>query len=391
MELVYFIAGFICASALFSVVLIIKTLLKDKFRNNTTAELDKEKLQTIIKNEFVILANEIINKEQENLRKQNREVLEEKISPLTQQLYEFREKVENFNIAGERNTTKIVEQIAHLEKNNKTIEQETKNLVDALTKNQNIKGYYGENLIDTILQDAGMVDGIHYKKQYVTTALNLKDNEVHQIRPDFVINLPNNHHLIIDSKVTLTSYMDYIGDSSKINEFKAEIKKRISDLSNKNYQNADGLCQPDFVLMYIPIEPAVSLLYQDTEIIKYAYDSNIVLVGTASLLTVIRMVNQLISQEKQQKNLNQIVATGTNLYNTFVQLCEELLSIQKKLQELDKQFNTTINRFKRNSKNTPGLFSQVEKLKEYGLNTNKKIPNSLLSDELYETKELMND
>ena len=208
-------------------------------KNNTSAkeELIKlrakietsENLQEIIKRDFVQLANETIKNEQEDLRKQNREALEEKILPLTKELGEFKEKVEHFNLKGVENTTKIVEQITNLEKNNKVIEQEAKNLVEALTKNQNTKGSYGENLLDTILQSCGMQEGIHYSKQFVTKSTNLKDEEIHTIRPDVVINLPNNRHLIIDSKVTLTSYLDYIEDNSKLNEFKSEVKKRITD------------------------------------------------------------------------------------------------------------------------------------------------------------------
>ena len=108
------------------------------------------------------------------MRKQNRETLEEKILPLTKELGEFKAKVERFNLAGVENTTKIVEQIGNLEKNNKIIEQEAKNLVEALTRNQNVKGSYGEDLLDTILQSCGMVEGIHYAKQMVTTSSNLE-------------------------------------------------------------------------------------------------------------------------------------------------------------------------------------------------------------------------
>ena len=178
-----------------------------------------ESLQEIIKRDFVQIANETIKNEQEDLRKQNRETLEEKLLPLTKELGEFKEKVEHFNLKGVENTTKIVEQIGNLEKNNKVIEQEAKNLVEALTKNQNTKGSYGENLLDTILQTCGMQEGVHYTKQFVTTSANLKDDELHIVRPDIVINLPDNRHLIIDSKVTLTSYLEYIEDKSKLNEF----------------------------------------------------------------------------------------------------------------------------------------------------------------------------
>lgn len=337
-----------------------------------------ENLQEIIKRDFVQLANETIKKEQEDLRKQNRESLEEKILPLTKELGEFKAKVEHFNLKGVENTTKIVEQISNLEKNNKIIEQEAKNLVEALTKNQNTKGSFGENLLDTILQSCGMQEGIHYSKQFVTKSTNLKDEELHTVRPDVVIYLPENRHLIIDSKVTLTSYLEYIDDNSKLNLFKTEVKKRISDLANKNYQNAGDLSQPDFVLMYMPIESSVNLLYEDQELIQLAYKSNIIIVGTASLLTTIRLVNQLFSQQKQAESVQQIVNAGSNLYETFVQFCDDLVDLQKKMNDVSSKFTTTINRFKRNSKSKPSLFSQVNALKDYGINSLKEIPQAFL-------------
>lgn len=377
--------SFITGSTLTALILYLyfsnktNTLKENYISLKSKAEIS-ENLQEIIKRDFVQLANETIKNEQEDLRKQNRESLEEKIAPLTKELDDFKQKVELFNLKGVENTTKIVEQISNLEKNNKVIEQEAKNLVEALTKNQNIKGAYGEEILDTILESCGMQNGIHYTKQYITKSTNLKDEESHRIRPDVVINLPNKRHLIIDSKVTLSSYLDYIEDSSKINEFKNEVKKRIVDLANKNYQSADELYQPDFVLMYMPIESSVNLLYQDSDLIMQAYKNNIIIVGTSSLLTTIRLVHQLLAQQKQAESVQQIVTAGTNLYETFVQFCEDLIDVEKKMNDVSAKLKTTINRFKRPSKNKPSLFSQVNELKNYGINSVKEIPTNLLEE-----------
>jgi len=374
-----FILGAILASGVTYILYSKKILsLKEEIITLNAKNKSAEELQEIIKRDFVQLANETIKNEQEDLRKQNRETLEEKILPLTKELGEFKAKVERFNLAGVENTTKIVEQIGNLEKNNKIIEQEAKNLVEALTKNQNVKGSYGEDLLDTILQSCGMVEGIHYDKQLVTTSANLRDNEEHIVRPDVVINLPNNHHLIIDSKVTLTSYLDYVKDNTKLKEFKNEVKKRIVDLANKNYQSAGDLSQPDFVLMYMPVETSVNLLYEDYDLINSAYKANIIIVGTSSLLATIRLVNQLMAQQKQKESINQIVNAGTNLYETFVQFCEDLIDVQKRFEDVNKKLNTTINRFRRGNKNKPSLFSQVEALRDYGISTSKEIPEKLL-------------
>lgn len=330
------------------------------------------KIRNIISKDFARLANETIKTEQEDLRKQNREALEEKILPLARQINDFKDKVEKFNLSGVENTTKIIEQIASLEKNNKSVEQEAKNLTEALTRNQNIKGAYGEDILDTILQNSGMTEGIHYFKQYST--FSETEDGSKKIRPDVLIRLPDNRHLIIDSKVTLTSYLEYIKDSSKLKNFKNEVKQRIKELAEKKYQNAENTYQPDFILMYMPIDSSVGLLYEDSDIINFAYKSNIIITGTASLLVAIRLVNQLFSQQKQNENVKQIVKAGTNLYETFALFCDELTSMQKDFNNLSQEFTTVINRFYRSNKNNPSLFSQIEELKKYGINTTAELP-----------------
>ena len=384
-NLIAFLVGAFIATLITTLIFIKKqTSEKEELIRLRTESKNYNSLQELIKQDFVRLANETIKQEQEDLRKQNREVLEEKILPLKAELGEFKSKVEKFNLTGVENTTKIIEQILNLEKNSATIAQEAKNLTEALTKNQNIKGAYGENLLDTILQTCGMREGIHYTKQFVTTSENLCDDAEHTIRPDIVINLPDNRHIVVDSKVTLTSYLACVEDKDKIKDFKAEVKKRIIDLSNKNYQNAESLWQPDFVLMFLPIEASLQLLYQDFDLINFAYKSNVIIVGTASLLATIRLVNQLFAQQKQCECVNHIVNAGTNLFETFVQFCDDLVDVQKRFDEVNKKLHKTINRFKRKNNNKPSLFSQVEALRDYGINSAKEIPVKLLECELEE-------
>ena len=384
-NLIAFLVGAFIATLITTLIFIKKqTSEKEELIRLRAESRNYNSLQELIKQDFVRLANETIKQEQEDLRKQNREVLEEKILPLKAELGEFKSKVERFNLTGVENTTKIIEQILNLEKNSATIAQEAKNLTEALTKNQNIKGAYGENLLDTILQTCGMREGIHYTKQFVTTSENLCDDTEHTIRPDVVINLPDNRHIVVDSKVTLTSYLACVEDKDKIKDFKAEVKKRIIDLSNKNYQNAESLWQPDFVLMFLPIEASLQLLYQDFDLINFAYKSNVIIVGTASLLATIRLVNQLFAQQKQCECVNHIVNAGTNLFETFVQFCDDLVDVQKRFEEVNKKLNTTINRFKRRNNNKPSLFSQVEALRDYGINSAREIPVKLLECELEE-------
>ena len=334
-------------------------------------------LENLIKSDFSEIARETIKNEQADLRKQHQETLELKLAPLAKELGEFKTKVENFNTTGEKNTAALIEKIASLEKSSAEITKEANLLANALTTNQNVKGAYGEGLLDTILQSCGMKEGLHYTKQFVSSSIG-EDEVSHTVRPDVVLNLPDNRHLIIDSKMTLTSYLEFMQDEEQLPKFKAEVKKRIIDLSEKNYQHAGDLYQPDFVLMYIPIENSLHFLYEDTDLINRAYRANVIIVGTSSLLTTIRLVTQLMAQQKQQESVNNIVQAGTNLYETFSKFCEDLLDVKKRFEAVNLQFNKTINRFQRGNKHNPSLFSQVEALRDFGITTNKEIPSELL-------------
>ena len=336
-------------------------------------------LEDMMKSDFSEIARETIKNEQEDLRKQHKESLELTLAPLTKELGEFKTKVENFNENGIKNTTSIIEKITNLEKSSAEVSKEANMLANVLSTNQNIKGAYGEGLLDTILQYCGMQEGVHYSKQYVTQSVDV-DGATHTIRPDIVLNLPDNRCLVIDSKMTLTSYLEFVQDKENLPRFKSEVKKRIVELSEKNYQKAEGLYQPDFVLMYIPIENSIHYLYEDLELINFAYRANVVIVGTPSLLVTIRLVNQLMAQQKQQESVNKIVQAGTNLYETFAKFCEELIDLKKRFEGLNTQFTKTVNRFQRGNKNTPSLFSQVEALKQCGLLTSKEIPVELLEN-----------
>ena len=359
-----------------------KELFECQIKINSLSDISE-----LIKQNFYKIASETIKNEQEILHKQKREELENKIKPLNERLMEFQNKIDKFNITEAENTTKIVEQISLLERNNKSIEAQTKDLIEALTLNRNVKGEYGENLLENILNSCGMVENIHYTKQFVSVSANKTDDEIHTIRPDFIIKLPQGSNIIIDSKMTLTSYLNYVKNESLLKEFKTEVKKRITELSNKNYQNGENINSSDFVLMYIPIEACLNTIYQDYDLIDYAYKSNVIIIGTASLLTTLRLANYLIAQKTQSDNIKQIVTAGTNLYETFVKFSEELIDVQKKFEGLSAQLNKTINRFKRNNPQTPSLFSQIEELKSYGIHTSKTLPKELLIDNELMTKE----
>lgn len=385
-------------------ILLTYIVMKNKFQNEFQKNVDElnlaktelsalqakinaqEEFRTLIKEDFSKLAVQTINEQQEDLRKQNREILDDKIKPLSEKLQEFQKQVIDFHKTGEVNKTEIIKEIENLRNNSQKLSEDALKLTKALTMNQNIKGAYGEDLLDVILQSGGLKENIHYIKQFSTTSVSSKDEVVHKIKPDFVINLPNQKHLIIDSKLTLTSYLEYqeTQNAQSKDNFKQAIKARIKDLSDKNYETAQGLSQPDFILLFMPIENCISMIYSDNDfqdILQLAYNSNIMIIGSASLLTIVRLVNQLWAIQSQYENSNKIALAGANLYETFVKFCENLQEIQKKFDDVSTLFTTTINRFKRNSAKNPSLFSQVEILKsEYKVNATQQIPQDFLEN-----------
>ena len=355
-------------------------ILKSQIKN-------QEDLRNLLKEDFSKLAADTINEQQKDLREQNREILDEKIKPLNTTLDNFKKQVEDFQQKSAERKAEIITELNHLKENNKQLSDDAIKLTNALTMSQNVKGSYGEGLLESILIKSGLTEGIHYTKQQKTTSANTKDEQIHGIKPDFIINLPNGKHLIIDSKFTLTSYLEYQENKTKETKtlFIRALKDRIKDLSNKNYENAKDLTQPDFILLYTPVENCAGMIYSDedfSEVLHLAYNSNIIIIGSASLLTTVRLVNQLWAIQSQFENSNKIAKAGADLYETFVAFCDGLIEIQKKFNAVSNEFTTTINRFERSSPKHPSIFSQLNILKEeYKINTSSKIPQEFLPDE----------
>lgn len=363
-----FVIGYFLCLILKNKLVIENKILKE-------SKVSHENIMELVKNEFTNLANNALIEKQKNLQEQNALALDDKLKPVMERIKEFQQKVEQYNEEGIKNNISLMKEFENLEKNNKTISEEAQKLTLALTKNQNIKGAYGENLLDTILTNSGMKEGVHFDKQFQT-----ENDEGKTIRPDCVIYLPENKSIVIDSKMTLESFINYQNSESEedLKNFKTAVKTRIKELASKSYETARGLTQPDFILLYVPIENSLSLLYQDLELIDDAMKKNIIIIGTSSLLVTIKLINRLWAQEKRNESVEQIAQAGTALYETFSVFSNELKLIQDKFNELSKIFSTTIGRFTRNNPKNPSIFSQVEILKEYGISTNKEIPKEFL-------------
>ena len=241
--------------------------------------------------------------------------------------------------------------------------KDASNLNKLLTTNQNLKGKFGEDCLEAIIKTCYPEQNINYVKQFRT-----KNENEEEIKPDYLVNLPNNKAIIIDCKLNIDKYLEYqeTKESSKKSEFIKDLNSTINNLSNKKYETAQNITQPDFILMYIPLEPVLTLIYTDKDflnVIKNANSKNIIIAGNSSILTVIKLTKLLWAQEKQDKNIKNIVSLAQNIYDIIAKHSAMLYGIKQVIEQNTQNFNKEYENFKNNTK----LFKTVEELRNYGI------------------------
>ncbi len=257
-----------------------------------------------------------------------------------------------------------------LAENNQQICKEANNLSDALKGQSKVQGNWGEVILNRLLEISGLIEGCHYFPQET-----FKDNDNKMLRPDVIIKLPENRHVIIDSKVSLISYERFYncGENNQIHlkEFINSTKEHIKSLKSKFYQEIKDINTPDFVLMFIPIEGAFNLIFgQDTEIIDFAWRNKILLVSPSTLLVTLKLIELFWKQEKQTENVIEIAEESGKLYDKFVGLMGDLENIRLYFDKTAECFETA----RKKLDGRGNLIGQVEKLKELGAKTSKSIP-----------------
>ncbi len=345
--------------------LILGALIGLIFSKNFTAKLRED---------FKNIANQALIDNQNQLQQQNSLTLEDKLKPLGEALEKYQKEIGEFNKDSLKEATSLKTEITNLMANSKNVQEVAHRLANALTKNQNVKGQFGEDTLEVILNASGMSENLNYIKQMPV----LPPGSMQTRFPDFVVKLTQGRHIIIDAKLNLESFIRYQNEDNNeqyLKDFKSEIKTTIKNLSEKKYEQTEVLNSPDFVLMYIPLENSLALLYEDTSVLEYANKHNVILVGTTSLLTTLRLVQRLLSDDKKQKHVMEIAKTGAQLYEKFVNLCDNLQNIRKHFQKVDAEFETSLSRLKDGRGN---LFETAEKLKELGIDSKKQIPEEFL-------------
>jgi DNA recombination protein RmuC len=336
-----------------------------------TQKTEIENLQEKFTKEFENLANKILDQKSQKFTTSNKENIEQILNPLKEKIKTFEEKVQknqdNFN----EKHTRLDEIIKQLNDENRKMSEEADKLTKALKGESKTQGNWGELILERVLEKSGLTKGREYDVQQSFT-----DDEGSRFMPDVVINLPNDKQMIIDSKVSLTAYERYVNaeeETEKALHLKAHIKSlknHIKQLSDKNYQDLGYKKSPDFVLMFIPIEPALYLAQNEDQNFYYsAFKDNILLVSPTTLLSTLRTVDMIWSNEKQQQNANEIANHASNLYDKFSNLIDELETLGNRIKSTDKAYTSAMKKLT----GQQNLVKDIEKLQTLGVKTTKQI------------------
>jgi DNA recombination protein RmuC len=358
---------------------------KDSFKNEltkkttefTTLEKKLEDQEEKLRIQFENLANKILDKKSDKFTEQNKKNLDLLLNPLHKKIESFEKKVETSQKESVGMHAALKQQLEGLKDLNQQMSKEAINLTKALKGDSKSQGDWGEIQLEIILEKAGLSNGIHFTSQggYRDENENLK-------KPDFIINLPDNKHLIVDSKVSLTAYEGYFSSENKeekdnhLKKHIASIKKHIKELSEKEYTELYGINTPDYVLMFVPIEAALLIAFnENNKLYLEAFDKNVVLVSTSTLLATLSTVSSIWKQEDQKRNVIEIARQAGALYDKFVGLVEDLTGVGKKLESAKNDYSSAMNKLVDGRGN---LIASVEKIKKLGAKAKKSIPEQIL-------------
>ena len=341
-------------------------------------QTQKEELKNIqeqFKNDFKSLAGEVLKEQSKDFKEKNESVLQ----PFREQIKDFHEVVRKQIDENLKNSTSFKLHIDSLKEMNLKISEEAKNLTKALKGDTKQQGNWGELILEKILEASELQKGIEYETQFSDS-----NNEGKRIQPDVVIHLPEEKHLIIDAKVSLIAYERYVNATEPEEQDKAlkehllSIKTHIKGLAEKNYQTAKGLTQPDFVLMFIPIESSFGIaVREDVSLFNFAWDRKIVLVSPSTLLATLKTIASIWKQEKQNRNVLAIAEESGKLYDKFVGFMEDLESIETNFGRAAKSFDEAKKKLGAGRGNIIGKIEQIKKL---GAKAQKKLDDKYLEE-----------
>jgi DNA recombination protein RmuC len=349
----------------------LETELKNEHQNMAEKIALLEEAKQTLANQFQALAGEILETKSKTFSETNKTELGTLLNPLREQINDFRQKVEQAQSDSKTGVTELRTLIGTLGNLNQALTEEAHNLATALRRDTKTQGNWGETILRNILDKSGLQEGIHYSFQQNFIELNDEGEPVQRRQTDVVIKLPSGRHLIIDSKVSLNAYNDSVNAENEKDRSDA-LKKHITSLRNhfnelagRNYHSLTGIRSPEFVVMFVPIEPAFLLALQNDDALWHdAYSKGVLLSGPTTILFVIRIVADLWHQQKQADNVENVMKRGTELYDKFVGFVSNLESVGSSL--IDAQ-NAYKEAYRQLSTGPGNLVRQVEMLRKLGV------------------------
>ncbi|WP_233249039.1 DNA recombination protein RmuC [Limnohabitans sp. JirII-29] len=354
-----------------------------KTRLESERKQSEEKLALLLEakdaltNQFKSLASDILEEKSKRFTEQNQNNLGQLLDPLKTRLQEFQGKIELFYDTEGKQRSALAQQVTQLMDLNKTLSDDAKNLTLALKGSSKSQGNWGELILERVLEASGLRKGEEYDVQESHTR-----EDGSRAQPDVVIHLPENRHLVVDAKVSLTAYEEYASAENDAERQAAlrrhleSIRSHIKGLSERNYQSLYGLQSLDFVLMFIPIEPAFMLgVTQDDKLFMDAWGKNVLLVSPSTLLFVVRTVAHLWRQEAQNRNAQDIAKRGAELYDRLFAFVSDLERVGDRLRQAQESYKDA---FAKLSTNKGNVIRQAEMLKELGVKPTKALPSHLL-------------
>lgn len=343
---------------------------------NLKRDKELEERQEQLRKDFELLANKILEEKSTKFTEQNKENIKNILSPLQEKIQGFEKKVEASQKESISMHSALKEQLLGLKDLNQQMTKEATNLTRALKGDSKMQGNWGELVLERVLEKSGLEKDREY---FVQQSFTRNDNS--RVMPDVVLHLPDGKKMIIDSKVSLTDYERLVNadDDDKPQFLKAHvnsIRKHVDQLSSKNYQDLYDIESPDFVLMFIPIEPAFAIVVnEDNSIYNKAFEKNIVIVTPSTLLATLRTIDTMWNNEKQQRNAIEIARQAGALYDKFEGLVSDLTGVGKKIDSAKSDYSAAMNKLVHGRGN---LITSVEKLKKMGAKAKKSLPEAII-------------
>ena len=345
----------------------------------------QQEMEQAMREQFKALAGDVLGEQSRRFKEENRESIDLILKPFKDNIIEFRTRVESIFTHQNEQSGVLKNELQRLMELNVQITTETTNLTNALRGNSKVQGDWGEVILETILDNSNLIRGVHYQTQ-----LNVKDEAGNNLRPDVVLYLPNNKQIIIDSKVSLTAYVNYVSAQTEAERrvamaaHIASVRQHFKELSSKKYQQL--MQSPDFVVMFVPNEPAfLDALKEDHTIWSDAYDKKVVISSPTNLFALLKLVDDLWRRDDQNKNQENIIKFGVTLYEQLVAFTSALEGVGTGLEQARAKYDEA---FKRLCHGNNNIIRVGEKLRKLGLPTTKRQPERLVeqSDECDDEK-----